>query len=133
LALHMDTDQTKQIEQIKDEVFHILDHPDYAPLFSEHSKAEVPLTGIVSLPTGEKTVISGQIDRLYIDPATQLVMIVDYKTNRPAPRDSANIPRVYRKQMQSYRSLLEQLYPDYNIETYILWTDHGMMMDCPPL
>ena len=74
---------------------------------------------------GDK-LISGQIDRLAVDEKT--VKIVDYKTNRPAASSLEQIPQLYRKQLQAYKSLVEKIYPYKKVETYILWTDTAKLM-----
>lgn len=71
-------------------------------------------------------IISGQIDRLVVCP--DKVMIVDYKTNRPAAESPDNVPDAYMKQMRAYRELVKKIYPDKNIETYILWTNTAKIM-----
>ena len=51
----------------------------FAALFAPGSRAEISIVGRV----GGRPV-SGQVDRLVVAP--DAVVIVDYKTNRPAPR-----------------------------------------------
>ena len=72
-------------------------------------------------------IISGQIDRLVI--TTDKVMIVDYKTNRPAAKSLEQVPSGYLKQLRAYKKLAAQIYPDKKIETYILWTNTAQMME----
>lgn len=114
------------------EVFAITESDDYRPLFTPDTRAEVPITGLVRMEgsDGIKTqVISGQIDRLRITPDS--VWVVDYKTNRPAPREARNIPRQYRRQMDCYRELLQAMYPGREIRCFLLWTDHARIMEVP--
>jgi len=98
------------------ETLGIIRHPDLSALFGRGSLAEAPIVGIV-----EDRVISARIDRLVV--LDDRVMIVDYKTNRPPPRDIDDIPSVYRRQMESYRKLVHGLYPDKRIEEFLIWTD----------
>ena len=56
------------------------------------------------------------------------VMIVDYKTNRPAAKNIGEVPPAYLKQMRAYKKLIEKIYPDKIVETYILWTNTAKMM-----
>lgn len=107
---------------IYNEVFAILDHPDFAPLFGPGSMAEVPITGLVN-----GRLVSGQIDRLLI--TDDCITIVDYKTNRPPPTDPADIPALYRSQMKAYADTLAVLYPGRVIRTYLLWTDGAAMVE----
>lgn len=71
-------------------------------------------------------IISGQIDRLVVTGTK--VMIVDYKTNRPAAAKAEDVPQAYVKQMAAYRKLIEKIYPDKEAVTYILWTNTACMM-----
>ncbi len=108
-------------EKIAAEVLNLLNSPQYTPLFSRDSRAEVAIMGVV----GER-VISGKIDRLVV--TDDKVMIVDYKTNRPAARNLSEVPLAYFKQMQAYRELIAKIYPNKTIESYILWTNTAEMM-----
>ena len=107
--------------KIADEVLLLVNNPQFAPLFGVDSVAEVSLMGQV----GDR-IISGQIDRLVVCP--DKVMIVDYKTNRPAAESPDSVPGAYLKQMRAYRELVKKIYPDKNIETYILWTNTAKIM-----
>jgi ATP-dependent helicase/nuclease subunit A len=74
----------------------------------------------------DNRIISGQIDRLVVLP--HKVMIVDYKTNRPAAKNLKDVPISYIKQMRSYKQLIKRIYPSKQIECYILWTNTAHMM-----
>jgi len=70
--------------QIKDEVFAVLEHADFAHIFAQGSRAEVSLAGSAkTLPNG--LYLNAQIDRLCVTDTS--VTIVDYKSNRPPPTD----------------------------------------------
>jgi ATP-dependent helicase/nuclease subunit A len=109
-----------------DEIFNILNHPDFSQVFSEHSVAEVPVTGIVQDGNGNPLVISGQIDRLAV--FENEVYIIDYKTNRILPKNETTIPDNYLKQMHAYRELVAQIYPDKIIHCALLWTAEAKLM-----
>ena len=111
-----------QQNEIRTETLAILNHPEFAPIFGPGSMAEVPVTGLLD----DKTLISGQIDRLLITPTD--VFIIDYKTNRPPPDDEAAIPAQYRQQLQAYARALGQIYPDKTIRTALLWTNLPRLM-----
>ena len=115
-----DFDETEK-SKIKKEVLELLSNPVFAPLFSQNSVAEVALMGVV----GEH-IISGQIDRLVV--CDDKVMIVDYKTNRPAAEKLEDVPNAYIKQMRSYKQLVQNIYPDKKIEVFILWTNTAKIM-----
>ena len=84
--------------------------------------AEVPITGYLQ----DRGLISGQIDRLRI--TEHSVLFIDYKTNRPPPKDASSIPAAYNEQMATYAGLLKQLYPDKAIKGALLWTDGPFLM-----
>lgn len=107
---------------IADEVIALMHNPDFEQFFSASAVAEAPITGL--MPDGR--IIAGQIDRLLI--AERDIWILDYKSNRPSPDDPADIPQIYRDQMQLYRDVLMQIYPDYTIHCALLWTDKAKMM-----
>lgn len=93
----------------------------YPDLFSVRSMAEVPIIGEV-----DGKIISAKVDRLIV--LQNKVLVVDYKTNRPAAKTLGDIPHLYLNQLQTYKKLLQKIYPDKNIETYILWTNTCNMM-----
>jgi len=111
-----------EVEIIVNEVTDLLNNPQFGSLFGKNSKAEVPIMGM----TGGK-IISGQIDRLVVE--KDRVLVVDFKTNRPAAANEASVPEVYRKQMRAYRELLAQIYPDKKVVTLILWTNTANLME----
>jgi len=120
--LHNAADVSRyELERVTEEVLGLMNDARFASLFSGQSRAEVPIMGRV----GDR-IISGQIDRLVVD--GDCVKIIDYKTNRPAAQTAKDIPLLYRKQLSAYRELVEKLYPDKRVETYILWTDTANLM-----
>jgi ATP-dependent helicase/nuclease subunit A len=108
-------------ETVLGEVLSILEHPEFSPLFSEGSLAEVNLTGMIA---GRK--YSGQVDRLVVLP--DKILLVDYKTNRKVPENEAEVPEAYLQQMAIYGQLLEQIYPDKTIVYYLLWSAGPSLM-----
>ena len=112
----------KVCNSIVDEVMKIIEHPDYAPFFKAGSMAEVSVTGLMQ----DNRIISGQIDRLLIEDND--IWIVDYKTNRPPPKDVKDIPPIYHKQMAAYRDSIAVIYPNRKIHCALLWTDGPDLM-----
>ncbi|WP_417456032.1 double-strand break repair helicase AddA [Kordiimonas sp.] len=104
------------------EVKGILEDAEFAPIFGPNSRAEVPIAGLVGTRA-----ISGQVDRLVVTESE--VLIVDYKTNRPPPRDAAKVPEVYLKQMGLYARALQGIYPNHKIRAALLWTDISLLME----
>lgn len=129
LARH-DQDELDKVqrENIIAETLRILDAPDFAPLFSPNSRAEVPIIGTLSTARGEITV-TGQVDRLAV--TDKDVLIIDYKTNRPPPEQVDQVNATYITQMALYRQLLQATFPNHTIRCVLLWTDGPRAMELP--
>jgi ATP-dependent helicase/nuclease subunit A len=110
------------------EALAVLDDPAFAAAFAPGSRAEVPVVGVVPGPGGPE-VVSGRIDRLAV--TGDSVLVVDFKTNRPAPASVDAVPEAYRRQMRTYRTLLADLYPDRRIRCALVWTDGPRLMELP--
>jgi ATP-dependent helicase/nuclease subunit A len=96
-------------------------------LFLPGSRAEVSIVGRYK---GRN--VSGQIDRLVV--TADEVQIVDYKTNRPAPKSVAEAIKRhpgYVRQLALYRAVLAQLYPGRPVLAALLWTDTPDLMEIP--
>ena len=111
--------------EIRDAALGVLARPDFAALFGPGSRAEVPVVGVVETESGPD-VVSGQIDRLVV--ADTHVLIVDYKTNRPAPARESEVAPLYLRQMAAYRAVLKGIYPGKRIDCALLWTDGPLFM-----
>ncbi|MEQ1951536.1 double-strand break repair helicase AddA [Mesorhizobium sp. CN2-181] len=109
-------------------VLAILESEKFRPLFSAGSRAEVALMGHVEL-RGEKRAVSGKIDRLAV--TEREVLIVDYKTNRPAPAGLAAVPPAYVAQLALYRALLQPVYPDKTVSAALLFTEAPRLVALP--
>jgi ATP-dependent exoDNAse (exonuclease V) beta subunit len=112
--------------EILEATFNVLDDPAFAHVFSSNGRAEVPLTGLLPRADGHN-IVSGQIDRLVVDESG--VTVLDYKTNRPAPRDLADVPEAYIRQMRTYRDLLARIWPEKPVRCALVWTDGPALMD----
>jgi ATP-dependent helicase/nuclease subunit A len=113
------------------ETLAILNDATFAPLFGSRSRAEVPITGVIPRPTGAGPALrlNGQIDRLAeLDDA---VLIVDYKTNRLAPRDLAQVAPVYLYQLAAYRLAIAEIFKGKRVRAALLWTDGPRIMEVP--
>ena len=106
------------------EVRALLDDDAFGAIFGPGSRAEVPIAGLVS-----GRAISGQVDRLVV--TDDSVLVVDYKTNRPPPKDSAGVASVYLRQMGLYARALEGIYPGKEVRAALLWTDAAHLMELP--
>lgn len=110
-------------KEIVRETMAIINHRDYAPLFAGGSMAEVPVTGM----SADGTLISGQIDRLLV--TAEEIWIVDYKTDRPPPKDESGIPARYRQQLKSYSDIVSKIYTARKVRCFLLWTDGPALME----
>jgi ATP-dependent helicase/nuclease subunit A len=105
--------------EIAREVMATLAAPGYADLFGPDSMAEVPVIGTVRGPDGPE-VISGQVDRLVVRDSG--ILVLDYKTSRPAPESVEQVAPAYLRQMAAYRAVLSELWPKRPISCVLLWT-----------
>jgi ATP-dependent helicase/nuclease subunit A len=111
--------------RIAAETLAVLADPTFGALFGPQSRAEVAVAGLVG-----KHAFSGRIDRLAV--VGDEVLIVDYKTNRPPPRQVAEVAAAYVEQLSAYRAALERIYPEKRVRTLLLWTDGPFLMEIPP-
>jgi ATP-dependent helicase/nuclease subunit A len=113
-------------DEIAEETLAVLRDPRFAPFFGPNSRAEVPVVGVV----GAGRVIAGQVDRLVV--TEDEVWVLDYKTNRPAPRVEEEVSPVYLQQMAAYRAALSRIYPGRGVRCVLLWTDGPRPMPLSP-
>jgi ATP-dependent helicase/nuclease subunit A len=109
------------------ECFAVLHHPEFAPLFTQASRAEVGVTAL--LPEFGNLRVSGQIDRLAV--TENAVLIADFKTNRPPPKTVEDTPAIYLTQMALYRAALARIYPGRRIDCALIWTVGPRLMKLP--
>ena len=111
-----------QRDEMRGAVMAVLEDARFAEAFGPLSRPEVALAGQIALNAqGEALMLSGRIDRLVITP--DRVLIIDYKSNRPAPDRAENAAIAYQRQMAGYVALLRQIYPERTVESALLWTD----------
>ncbi|MFO1014102.1 MAG: double-strand break repair helicase AddA [Caulobacteraceae bacterium] len=117
-----------QIAEMAEAALIVLEDPQFAPAFGPGARAEVALAGASPrLPAG--LAISGRMDRLVVEEGR--VLVVDYKTNRPAPDDLAMVDPVYLAQMATYWAVLAEVFPGRAIEAALVWTDGPKLMPIP--
>ena len=108
--------------------FGVLEDPVFADVFGPGSRAEAAIAGTSSrLPAGLG--VSGRVDRLLVTP--DRVLVVDYKTNRPAPSRIEDADFAYRVQMALYAAVLAEIFPGRRIEAALVWTDGPRLMTVP--
>jgi ATP-dependent helicase/nuclease subunit A len=106
----------------------VLEDARFAAVFGPGSRAEAAIAGrAASLPPG--LAISGRVDRLVVMP--DKVLVVDYKTNRPAPDRIEDADPAYLTQMAVYAAVLAEVFPGRTIEAALVWTDGPRLMPVP--
>ncbi len=118
-------------QSIVRETLAVVNDPTFAPLFGPDSQAEVPIVAQIERPNGKGPPLrlNGQIDRLAR--VGNRVLIVDYKTNRPPPRNPEDVAEAYLLQLAAYRLALAGLFAGSSVVAAILWTDGPRLMEIP--
>ncbi len=100
-----------------------LQDPAYGSIFAAGGRNEAAIVGM--LPGGQ--MVNGRVDRLIINPDE--VLIIDYKTDRPAPADASGIGEAYLVQMAAYRAVMQSLYSDRPVRCALLYTDGPRLIE----
>jgi len=109
-------------------VLGVLEDARFAAVFGPGSRAEVALAGAAArLPPGLS--VSGRVDRLVVEAGR--VLVIDFKTNRPAPDRIEDADPAYVTQMAIYAAVLGEVHPGRRIEAALLWTDGPKLMSVP--
>ncbi|AOL94656.1 double-strand break repair helicase AddA [Porphyrobacter sp. LM 6] len=103
----------------------VLEHPDFAALFSPAALAEVPLAATVG-----GVVVAGTADRLLVEETR--VVVVDFKTTRRPPANAGDIPAATLRQMAAYVAALEAIYPDRAVRAAVLYTHAPVLLELGP-
>ena len=106
----------------------VLDDPRFAAVFGPGSRPEAAVAGEARDLPGIG--FSGRLDRLLVTP--ERVLVVDFKTNRPAPRRIEDADEAYLRQMAIYVAVLRSVFPGRPVEAALLWTDGPDLMPVPP-
>jgi len=110
----------KDAEALVRETLAVLDDPAFADVFAPGSQAEAGL--VAELPElGKGARVNGRIDRLAV--TENQVLILDFKTNRPAPRSEVEVPKVYLAQMALYRAAAAKIFPGKRVACGLVFTD----------
>ena len=114
---------------IVEETLAVLCNPGFTAVFGPRSRAEVAIVAEVPPPDpgGAPVRIAGQIDRLVQTESE--VLIVDYKTNRPPPRDLSDVPRAYVLQLAGYRLAIQSIFGPRR-SAALLWTEGPESWSC---
>jgi ATP-dependent helicase/nuclease subunit A len=107
-----------EAKQLAAEVMGVMAHPGLTSLFAPGSLAEVPFAG--RLGDGGPEIV-GRLDRLAV--TDKEVIVADYKTNRPVPRDADAVPLIYLRQMALYRAALVRSFPGRVVRAILVYSD----------
>jgi ATP-dependent helicase/nuclease subunit A len=119
-----------ECEELIAKVLAVLDHPDFAALFAPGSRPEVPIVGRLPREAGAPVMVAGQVDRLFASETA--ILLADYKTDRPAPRDLSAIPDSYVAQLALYRAVLGRLFPGRAVRAALVWVEGPALVELPP-
>jgi ATP-dependent helicase/nuclease subunit A len=115
-------------DEIAQAALAVLADARFEAVFGPGSRAEAAIAGgAADLPPGLR--ISGRIDRLVVE--ADRILVVDFKTNRPAPGRIEQADRAYLIQMAVYVAVLREIYPGRRIEAALVWTDGPKLMAIP--
>ncbi|WP_158588436.1 double-strand break repair helicase AddA [Henriciella mobilis] len=106
-----------------------LNEPGFAAVFAPGGRAEASVVGELT-SGGEKLIINGRVDRLVITGTD--ILLVDYKTDRPAPASAEAVEPSYLLQMAAYQMVLEKAFPGRTIRPALLYTDGPKLFELPP-
>ena len=106
------------------EAMTVIDDARFAAVFGPVSRAEAPIVG-----QARGKPVSGIVDRLVVEDAR--VIVLDFKTDRPAPADAADVPSSYALQLALYREVLRQIFPAKTVTCALLWTEKPLLMELP--
>jgi ATP-dependent helicase/nuclease subunit A len=114
--------------ELVEETLAVLDNPDFADVFGPASRAEATIHASRA-DLGLKAPITGRIDRLAVSDTT--VLILDFKTNRPAPRRAEEVAPLYLDQMALYQAAAEGVFPGRRIVCGLVFTDGPRLIRLP--
>ncbi len=117
------------------EVKAVMEDSRFAALFGPRARAEVPFAARLDVPCelpaapGTAPLLGGQIDRLVVTDTE--VLVADFKTARPVPRDINEVPPSYIRQMALYRLAMRQAWPDRTVRCALLFTAGPTWLEIP--
>lgn len=114
-----------QRTEMLDAAFGVLDDPRFADVFGPGGRPEAPVIGDL----GNGRIINGRVDRLVVTPSE--ILVIDYKTDRPAPPAVEGVGEAYIAQMAAYREVLSRRWPDRPVRCLLVWTDGPKLMEIP--
>ncbi len=128
LSREPDLDEGQRAEMAS-AVLGVLEDSRFAEVFGPGSRAEVAIAGEAAGLPAHLARVSGRLDRLVVTPGR--VLVVDYKTNRPAPERAEDVDPAYLEQMAVYVAVLRTVYPDRPVHAALVWTDGPRLTALP--
>ncbi|HEY0116789.1 MAG TPA: 3'-5' exonuclease, partial [Allosphingosinicella sp.] len=102
--------------ELIDDACRVIDHADFADLFSAESLAEAPIAAVVE----GGLVVTGTVDRLLV--RDDRILVADFKTGRSVPDRPEEAPASHLRQMAAYRAALRIIFPGRTIDAALLYT-----------
>ena len=115
--------------EILRQVLTVLNDLIFAQAFAPGSRAEVPIVGRIAHAGAPAFAVSGQVDRLAV--TRDAVVIVDYKSDRIAPRGLAEVPPAYVAQLALYCAVLARIYPEKTLRAALVFTEGPIVIEVP--
>ena len=106
----------------------VLQTPAIKAAFAPGGRAEAAIIGRSDL-LPEGVIINGRVDRLVVTPDD--VLIVDFKTDQPAPDEVSGVGEAYLLQMAAYWAVLREAWPGRSVRAALCWTDGPKLMPLP--
>jgi ATP-dependent helicase/nuclease subunit A len=115
---------TEEAETLTAEALRVIDTPGFSSVFGSSSRAEIPIVGEAA-----GRAVRGVVDRLAFDAGG--IMVLDFKTDRPAPSTPQETPETYVLQMALYRAVIGKIFPGKAVRCALLWTEAPRLMELP--
>ncbi|MES1198839.1 MAG: double-strand break repair helicase AddA [Pseudomonadota bacterium] len=116
--------EAEEANALANEALAVIADPQFAMAFGPSSRAEAPIIGEAA---GRP--VRGIVDRLAVDESG--VLVLDFKTDRPAPRDVADAPDAYVLQMALYREVMRAIFRGKPVRCALLWTEAPHLTELP--
>ncbi len=107
----------------------VLLDPAMAGVFVPGGRAEAAIIGSSKEHLTDGVVINGRVDRLVV--SDKEVLIVDFKTDQPAPDTPEGVGDSYMLQMAAYWAVLKEAWPQRTVRAALCWTDGPKLMPLP--
>ena len=102
-------------EEVKPMILNVIADPGLAKYFSDNALSEL------SIVSDRYQNLVGRIDRVYMG---EHIEVIDFKTNPVQDDDELKrFAGIYGKQVDTYCSVLEEIYPDRNVRGYLYFAE----------